>query len=76
MAETKKNVQLSEVEKQDLIDDLIRQNGGVPFSDVIKDFCENKISGKGELGLGGRSLEIDTNEKQATAPGPFGGKLL
>ena len=78
MNETKKKVHelLTEAELQDLKDEIIKANGGATMSEHVKKFCEDKQSGKGNNGLGGRSLDNDKNEKPANVPGALGGKIL
>ncbi len=48
---------LTEDQKQEIRDQIIRENGGIIMSDHVKEFCENKVNGSGLFGMGGKPLE-------------------
>jgi len=55
-SDLKINDLLTESQKQEIRDQLIREKGGVPMSESVKKFCENKKQGTGHFGLGGKKL--------------------
>lgn len=62
-------------EKQAVIDEIQKQNGIVPMSEMVKQFIANRLSGS-ELGLGGKSLtNSETETKKANYDGLSGRKL-